>query len=399
MVHISLTHTQSTAARGGDAAVTLPPLARAAARPRAHARDRSLGDRGAGHPRRWSSWSAPGAGLADARRARRARRARSRSSAARATTAATGYVAARLLREAGRDVRVLAVAPRERAERRRARQRRARRRRRAVRRRRAWTAARSSSTRCWAPASRARRTARSPSAIAALNAAGAAGRGRRRPQRRRRRDRRGRGRGGPRAATATFAAAKPGLWINPGKSHAGERARRRHRDPGRRAGREPDVGLIDDAALLALLPARARRVDEVHQRARARRRRLARPHRRAVAGRRGRAARRRGLRHRLRARLAGADLRAPAARGDDARRSPTTTAPTPPPAPRRCSSCAERGGALVVGPGLGRSDGAVAFARALVARAEVPLVLDADGLNALAGDLERAGRPRGRRRS
>lgn len=47
-----------------------------------------------------------------------------------------------------------------------------------------------------------------------------------------------------------------------------------------------------------------------------------------------------------------------------------------------------RGGALVVGPGLGKADPAVAFARALVARAEVPVVLDADGLNAHAGRLE-----------
>jgi ADP-dependent NAD(P)H-hydrate dehydratase / NAD(P)H-hydrate epimerase len=48
---------------------------------------------------------------------------------------------------------------------------------------------------------------------------------------------------------------------------------------------------------------------------------------------------------------------------------------------------ARRGGALVVGPGIGRSDGAFAFARDLVARAEVPIVLDADGLNAHAGHL------------
>jgi hydroxyethylthiazole kinase-like uncharacterized protein yjeF len=48
---------------------------------------------------------------------------------------------------------------------------------------------------------------------------------------------------------------------------------------------------------------------------------------------------------------------------------------------------AARGGALVVGPGLGRSDGAFAFARDLVARADVAVVLDADGLNAHAGDL------------
>lgn len=48
-----------------------------------------------------------------------------------------------------------------------------------------------------------------------------------------------------------------------------------------------------------------------------------------------------------------------------------------------------RGGSLVVGPGFGRTDGAVALARALVARATVPLVLDADGLNAHAGEIER----------
>ncbi|HUB36772.1 MAG TPA: NAD(P)H-hydrate dehydratase [Solirubrobacteraceae bacterium] len=46
------------------------------------------------------------------------------------------------------------------------------------------------------------------------------------------------------------------------------------------------------------------------------------------------------------------------------------------------------GGALALGPGLGRTDGAVAFARALAREADVALVLDADGLNAHAGQLE-----------
>jgi ADP-dependent NAD(P)H-hydrate dehydratase / NAD(P)H-hydrate epimerase len=41
-----------------------------------------------------------------------------------------------------------------------------------------------------------------------------------------------------------------------------------------------------------------------------------------------------------------------------------------------------RGGALALGPGLGHEDGAVAFARRLARAARVPLVLDADGLNA-----------------
>jgi NAD(P)H-hydrate epimerase len=42
----------------------------------------------------------------------------------------------------------------------------------------------------------------------------------------------------------------------------------------------------------------------------------------------------------------------------------------------------ERADALVLGPGIGRSDGAAAFARELAARAPLPLLLDADGLNA-----------------
>jgi ADP-dependent NAD(P)H-hydrate dehydratase / NAD(P)H-hydrate epimerase len=44
--------------------------------------------------------------------------------------------------------------------------------------------------------------------------------------------------------------------------------------------------------------------------------------------------------------------------------------------------------ALVVGPGLGRSAATVAAVRRLVAEAPIPLVLDADGLNALDGDVE-----------
>jgi NAD(P)H-hydrate epimerase len=47
----------------------------------------------------------------------------------------------------------------------------------------------------------------------------------------------------------------------------------------------------------------------------------------------------------------------------------------------------ERGGALALGPGLGRAAGAVAFARALARDAHVAMVLDADGLNAHAGRL------------
>ena len=47
-----------------------------------------------------------------------------------------------------------------------------------------------------------------------------------------------------------------------------------------------------------------------------------------------------------------------------------------------------RAGALVLGPGLGRSAGAVEFARLAAREVEVPLLVDADGLNAHAGRLE-----------
>lgn len=55
---------------------------------------------------------------------------------------------------------------------------------------------------------------------------------------------------------------------------------------------------------------------------------------------------------------------------------------------------ARRAGAVVLGPGLGRTDGALEFAREVARTVEAPLLLDADGLNAHAGRLdELAGRP------
>jgi len=49
---------------------------------------------------------------------------------------------------------------------------------------------------------------------------------------------------------------------------------------------------------------------------------------------------------------------------------------------------AARAGAVVLGPGLGRSEGAFAFARRVAAAVERPLLIDADGLNAHVGVLE-----------
>jgi len=49
---------------------------------------------------------------------------------------------------------------------------------------------------------------------------------------------------------------------------------------------------------------------------------------------------------------------------------------------------AERAGAVVLGPGIGKGDGARAFAHGVVRAVDKPLVIDADGLNAFAGELE-----------
>jgi NAD(P)H-hydrate epimerase len=49
---------------------------------------------------------------------------------------------------------------------------------------------------------------------------------------------------------------------------------------------------------------------------------------------------------------------------------------------------AERAGAIVLGPGLGKGDGPQAFARKLAQIADKPLLIDADGLNAHVGALE-----------
>jgi NAD(P)H-hydrate epimerase len=48
----------------------------------------------------------------------------------------------------------------------------------------------------------------------------------------------------------------------------------------------------------------------------------------------------------------------------------------------------EKAGALVLGPGIGRTEGALEWARELARRAELPVLIDADGLNAHAGRLE-----------
>jgi hydroxyethylthiazole kinase-like uncharacterized protein yjeF len=188
------------------------------------------------------------------------------------------------------------------------------------------------------------------------------------------------------AVTATFAAAKPGLWIDPGKSRAGEV---RVVDIGIPPGApvdEPDVGLIDDARLLATLSSRAAGWTKFTS-----------GHVLVAGGSRGltgapslaaEAAQRAGAGYVTACVPASLEtifevrLLEAMTRGLPDEYGAHTAAGV-----EAVLELAARGGALVVGPGIGRSDGAFAFARELVARATVAIVLDADGLNAHAGEL------------
>ncbi len=187
------------------------------------------------------------------------------------------------------------------------------------------------------------------------------------------------------AATATFAAAKPGLWINPGRAHAGEVEVVDIGIPGGAPVPEPDVALIDDDALLALLPTRQPGWTKFTS-----------GHVLVAGGSRGlsgapclvsEAAQRAGagyvtacvpasLETIFELRLLEVMTRGlPDADGAHTEAGATTVL-----------EMSGRGGALAVGPGVGRTAGAVAFVRAIVEGAEPPVLLDADGLNAFAGD-------------
>jgi ADP-dependent NAD(P)H-hydrate dehydratase / NAD(P)H-hydrate epimerase len=55
---------------------------------------------------------------------------------------------------------------------------------------------------------------------------------------------------------------------------------------------------------------------------------------------------------------------------------------------REVAELAERAGAVILGPGIGRAEGAFEFAREVARTVEAPVLIDADGLNAHAGALE-----------
>ncbi|HXA54159.1 MAG TPA: NAD(P)H-hydrate dehydratase [Solirubrobacteraceae bacterium] len=185
--------------------------------------------------------------------------------------------------------------------------------------------------------------------------------------------------------TVTFHAAKPGLWIRPGKAHAGEV---RTLDIGipRGAPAVADIGLIEPS-VLCLLPRRGAASTKFSS-----------GHVLIAGGSRGlsgaprmaaHAAMRAGAGYltvcvpaTLQPILAAGDLPELMVRGLPDEDGSLTAAGV-----QAALAAAARGGALALGPGLGRSPGAVAFARELARRAPVPAVIDADGLNAHAGHL------------
>jgi ADP-dependent NAD(P)H-hydrate dehydratase / NAD(P)H-hydrate epimerase len=164
--------------------------------------------------------------------------------------------------------------------------------------------------------------------------------------------------------TATFHAAKPGLYVHPGKAHAGEVHVIGIGIPDG-APVEPGAGLVTDAVLRGL-PGRGAGSTKFSSGTVV-----------VVGGSPG---------------LTGAPVLAAAAAQRAGAGYVTIASDTD--APHRpvevmqrgrdgLEALLERADAVVLGPGLGR-DGAE-FARELYARVAVPLVLDADGLNAFAG--------------
>ena len=187
-------------------------------------------------------------------------------------------------------------------------------------------------------------------------------------------------------ATATFAAAKPGLWINPGKGLAGAVRVIDIGIPPGAPGPAPAVGLGDDALVLALVPRRRPGWTKFTS-----------GHVLVAGGARGlsgapclaaEAAQRAGAGYVTACVPASLEpvfemrLLEVMTRGLPDRDGAHTEEGV-----EQVLELAARGGALIAGPGIGRTDGAVAFVRRLVREAEVAVVLDADGLNAHAGDL------------
>lgn len=187
------------------------------------------------------------------------------------------------------------------------------------------------------------------------------------------------------AATATFHAGKPGLWIAPGKTHAGEVHTIDIGIP-RGSPRESEIGLIGPA-VFDLLPKRAASSTKFIS-----------GHVLIAGGSRGLTGAPRMTAHAAMRAGAGyvtacvpASLQAILATAGPpelmTRGLPDEDGGLTADGVQDVLDASRRGGALALGPGLGRSEGAVEFARELAHGARIALVLDADGLNAHAGRL------------
>jgi hydroxyethylthiazole kinase-like uncharacterized protein yjeF len=186
--------------------------------------------------------------------------------------------------------------------------------------------------------------------------------------------------------TVTFHAAKPGLWISPGKAHAGEVQAIDIGIP-RGAPGGASVGLIAPSVLeqLPRRDARATKFTSGHVLVAGGSRGLTGAPRMAAE-----ASMRAGAGYvtacvpaSLQELLAAAGTPEMMTRG-----LPDDDGALTADAVGGVLEASARGGSLALGPGLGRSDGAFAFARKLAGEADVAMVLDADGLNAHAGRLE-----------
>jgi len=185
--------------------------------------------------------------------------------------------------------------------------------------------------------------------------------------------------------TVTFHAAKPGLWVSPGKQHAGAVTVVDIGIPRGRGPVEPGAGLIGPG-VVAEVPRRDRESNKFTAGSV-----LVCGGSHGLTGAPAMAA--------IAAARAGAGYVTIAATASiapilQAKMLEVMVAELPEtdegagPQVLEALSRAERAGSIVLGPGLGREDRARTFARVVLNKAPRPLVLDADGLNAIAGDLE-----------
>jgi NAD(P)H-hydrate epimerase len=181
-------------------------------------------------------------------------------------------------------------------------------------------------------------------------------------------------------STVTFHAAKPGLWIAPGKQRAGEVEVIDIGIP-RGAPSQAAVGLIDDSVLLTL-PRREATSTKFSS-----------GHVLVIGGSRGlTGAPRMSAEGAMRAGAGYVTVCTPSSLQSVLASGPRPEMMTRPLAEQdgalaraalpEVLEAAQRGGALALGPGLGRAPAALQFARDLALRVPIPLVLDADGLNA-----------------